>query len=167
MYASSLEEHVFCFLLCLPEAASCWILENCYWYFRLCFSNQLSWASHVSLSIWTVFYSIATVSEIPRCWFSWNGIHHLLAALLLVRQFYTLTSTDMCGHELMLCIQKLGRSLAEEGKGGVDGGGSSREGENQNPRCLSFTTSSQPFLMITNVSNLLLPHIFAWNKTWG
>lgn len=43
----------------------------------------------------------------------------------------------MCGHELVLCIQKLGRSLAEEEKGGLDGGGSSREGENQNPKCLS------------------------------
>lgn len=42
----------------------------------------------------------------------------------------------MCGHELILCIQKLGRSLAEEEKG-LDGGGSSREGENKNPKCLS------------------------------
>lgn len=76
-----------------------------------------------------MFYSTATSSEIPCCWFCWNGIHHLLAALLLVRQFYTLTSTDMCGHELRLCMKKLGRSLAEEGKGGLDGGGSSRAGK--------------------------------------
>lgn len=76
-----------------------------------------------------MFYSTAISSEIPCCWFCWNGIHHLLAALLLVRQFYTLTSTDMCGHELRLCMKKLGRSLAEEGKGGLDGGGSSRAGK--------------------------------------
>jgi len=57
----------FCFSLCLPEVASCWILEKCYQYFRSCFSNQLSSASHVSLSIQTVFYSIAILSEIPCC----------------------------------------------------------------------------------------------------
>lgn len=51
----------------------------------------------------------------------------------------------MCGHELVLCTQMLGRTLAEEGKGGLDGGGSSRERENQNPKCLlllGFSTSS-------------------------
>lgn len=28
----------------------------------------------------------------------------------------------MCGHELVLCIQKLGKNLAEEGEGGLDEG---------------------------------------------
>lgn len=54
----------------------------------------------------------------------------------------------MCGHELVLCIQKLGRSSAEDGKGGLDGGGSSREGENQNPKCLSC----QAFLLQASLS---------------
>lgn len=137
MNACSLEEHLFLVFTLPAKVASCWVLEKCSWYFRLCFSNQLSWVSHVSLSIWTVFCSIAILLEIPCCWFCWNGIHHLLAALLLVRQFCTLTSTDMCAHELVLCTQKLGRTSAEEGKGGLDGGGSSREGGNQNPKYLS------------------------------
>lgn len=33
----------------------------------------------------------------------------------------------MCGHELVLCIQKLGRSLAEEGEGGLHGVAAVRE----------------------------------------
>lgn len=136
MHAHSLEEHLFLFftLACQNlHLAEFWKSATG---ISGCFSNHLSWASHVSLSIRTVFYSITVLSEIPHCWFCWNGIQHLLTALLLVRQFYTLTSTDMCGHELALCIQKLGSSLAE-GEGGLDGGGSIREGETQNIECLS------------------------------
>lgn len=33
----------------------------------------------------------------------------------------------MCGHELVLCIQKLGRSLAEEGEGELNGVAAVRE----------------------------------------